>query len=89
MVYALIVQPDAIKAMNKIPEPSRARIARQLESLARLPRPPGAIKLRGPLELYRLRVGNYRVIYSIHDEVLEVVVVRVGSRGDVYRRLKR
>lgn len=88
MTYRLIIQPDAVKAMNKIPEPVRSRLGQRMESLTRHPRPPGAIKLQGPVELYRIRVGGYRVIYQIHDDVLEVVVVRVGSRGDVYRNLK-
>jgi mRNA interferase RelE/StbE len=88
MSYSLIIQPDALKALKKIPGPDRRRIGRRIESLAHDPRPAGAVKLKGPVEFYRIRAGDYRVIYRIHDDVLEVVVVRVGHRGDIYRMKK-
>jgi mRNA interferase RelE/StbE len=65
----------------------RQRIVARLRGLAENPRPPGAKKLRGVEELYRIRSGDYRVLYQIDDTHLIVVVVDVGNRQDVYRDL--
>ncbi len=50
------------------------------------PRPPGVVKLEGDENLWRIRIGDYRVIYEIHDDRLVVVVLRVANRKDAYRR---
>jgi mRNA interferase RelE/StbE len=63
----------------------RARVDRKVDALAENPRPAGAKKLKGSSELWRVRAGDYRVIYSIHDDVLLILVVKIGHRGDVYR----
>jgi mRNA interferase RelE/StbE len=89
MAYAVIVQPDALRAMSKIPEPDRSRIGRKVEALGENPRPGGMEKLKGPVDLYRIRGGNYRVIYQIHDDVIEVVVIQIGHRKDIYRKMPR
>ena len=62
------------------------RILSRIELLAENPRPPGAIKLTGQ-DAYRIRIGDYRVIYAIADKQLVVLVVDVGHRWDVYRNL--
>ena len=49
------------------------------------PRPPGVVKLEGPESLFRVRVGDFRVVYAIRDDVLLVLVVRIGNRREVYR----
>ena len=68
-------------------EPSlAARILTRIEALGAEPRPAGCRKLRGANDLWRLRIGDYRVIYMIDDDVLLVVVVTVGHRREVYRR---
>ncbi len=61
------------------------RIETKIDGLARDPRPRGVKKLAGEEELYRLRVGDYRIIYQVRDRVLVVLVVNVGHRRDVYR----
>jgi mRNA interferase RelE/StbE len=61
------------------------RIVGRIEELAAEPRPRGAVKLQGEDDLYRIRVGDYRVVYTIRDEELIVLVLRVGHRRDVYR----
>jgi mRNA interferase RelE/StbE len=76
-----------LDALAIIPRPHRRRIAWKIDRLADNPRPRGAKALKGPLSLYRIRVGDYRVIYQIQDAALLVLVVRIGSRGDVYRHL--
>ena len=61
------------------------RIAAAIEALAGDPRPSGVTKLRGPEAFYRIRVGDYRVVYAIEDDGLLVLVVRVAHRREVYR----
>jgi mRNA interferase RelE/StbE len=58
----------------------------KIDDLANDPRPPGVKKLSAEEELYRIRVGNYRIIYAIQDDILLVTVVKVGDRKEVYRR---
>jgi mRNA interferase RelE/StbE len=85
--YNVEIKPTAQKALAKIPQPHRERISKQIDRLAENPRPRGAKKLGGESSLHRIRVGEYRVVYEIHDEILLVLVVRIGTRGDVYRNL--
>jgi mRNA interferase RelE/StbE len=68
-----------------LPQAAQARIASAIDALAGDPRPSGVTKLRGPEGFYRIRVGDYRVVYAIEDDVLLVLVVRVGHRREVYR----
>ena len=87
MTYRVEVKPSAADALAKIPQPHRRRIAQKIDQLAGNPRPRGAIPLESPSSLYRIRVGDYRIIYQIQDAALVVLVVRIGQRGDVYRHL--
>ena len=63
----------------------KTRVASRIDGLARDPRPPGVKKMRGEDRTYRIRVGDHRIIYEIHDQVLIVLVVRVRHRRDAYR----
>jgi len=72
------------KDLDTIPKKDVVRIMRRIETLTRNLRPPGCEKLSGQ-ERYRIRRGNYRIIYSIQDEELTVWVVKVGHRREVYR----
>lgn len=71
--------------MRRLPKQIQERIEKGIDSLAVNPRPPGAKKMKGFENMYRLRVGDYRVIYQVEDDVLTVLVVRVGHRRDIYR----
>jgi len=82
--YSVFIKPSAVKELEAVPARDRQRIARRIQGLSDDPRPPGAEKLSG-LERYRLRQGNYRIIYAIEDDRLVVLVVRIGHRRDVYR----
>ena len=84
MSYAIRIQRKALKQLERIPEPHRERIKNAIRQLAQEPRPPGAIKPSGR-PAWRVRIGDYRVIYEIEDEILEILVVVVGPRGGVYR----
>jgi len=84
--YTVQVRPAARKQINAITPPDRARILRKVEALADDPRPPGVRKLTGADAHWRLRVGDYRVVYAIRDEQLLVTVLEVGHRREIYRR---
>lgn len=84
--YRVEFTNPALKAFRDLPRKVQERIAPRLTALADDPRPRGSEKLEGGDDLYRIRVGDYRVIYSIHDDRLIVLVVRVANRRDAYRR---
>ncbi len=87
MAYRIELKPPALRTLEKLPKRDRQRIAKKIDQLTENPRPRGAMKLAGGSNLYRLRAGDYRIVYQIHDDVLLVLVVRIGGRGDVYRHL--
>ncbi len=85
MKYKLKIRPRALKSLEKIQRADQARIIRRIDGLANEPRPDGVKKLKGAVDLYRIRTGDYRVIYQIKDDILLVLVVRVAHRREVYR----
>jgi mRNA interferase RelE/StbE len=66
-------------------EDVRKRLARKIEGLARNPRPFGVEKLKGMADLYRVRVGDYRILYQIQDEVRLVLIIQIGHRREIYK----
>ena len=82
--YRVIIRKSVAKDMRGLPTKDAQRIVAVIKSLADDPRPPGTKKLSGQ-ERYRLRQGNYRILYEIEDDRLIVCVVRVGNRRDVYQ----
>lgn len=85
MTYRIDVRPAAVRALKKLDPPIRRRIQGAIALLAEDPRPPAARALRGRPGL-RVRVGDYRIIYTVADDVLLIVVVTLGHRRDVYDR---
>jgi mRNA interferase RelE/StbE len=84
--YSVLIKPSAGKELAAVDhKKDRTRIVRRIRTLSADPRPVGCEKLSGHFELYRVRVGPYRIIYSIDDEDAEVHIVKVGHRKDVYR----
>jgi mRNA interferase RelE/StbE len=84
--YKVLIKPSAAREIEAVDQKKdRQRIVARIRSLGGEPRPHGSEKLAGESERYRLRVGRYRVIYSIADRDLLVFVVRVAHRKDVYR----
>jgi mRNA interferase RelE/StbE len=79
------VKPAAERDLGALERRDRVRVARKIDALADNPRPPGVEKLRGGEDLWRVRVGDYRVIYAIRDEILVLLVIRIGHRREVYR----
>lgn len=82
--YSVRIKRSAAKELEAVPPKDRKRIVRRIENLATEPRPPGSEKLSGE-DKYRLRQGNYRILYEIGDQELIVTVVKIGDRRDVCR----
>lgn len=85
--YTVKYDPRALKELTKLDKPLARRIVKALDALTAQPRPPGARALVGHPDLWRIRIGNYRVIYAINDAELLILVLRVAHRGAVYRNL--
>jgi mRNA interferase RelE/StbE len=85
VTYRIELRPAALRALRKIDRHDRPRIQAAIALLAQDPRPPGARALQGRGGL-RVRVGDYRIIYTVNDGVLLIVVVTLGHRRDVYDR---
>ena len=83
--YKLLIKPSAAKELEALPRKDRSRIAAKIVGLAANPRRPGSEKLSGE-DKYRLRQGDYRVLYSIEDASTTVTVVKIAHRREVYRR---
>ncbi len=83
--YRVVLTPAADRQFAKLPSRAREGVAASFVTLGTNPRPQGCIKLAGPLDLWRIRVGSYRVVYQVLDTVLLVTVVTIGDRKDVYR----
>lgn len=82
--YKLLIKPSAVKDLEAVPVKDRRKVAAKIQTLAADPRPPGYEKLSGQ-ERYRLRQGDYRVVYAIDDAEHTVLVVKIGNRRDIYR----
>ncbi len=83
--YRIELRPAAVRALRKLDPPVRRRLQGAIALLGQDPRPPAARALKGRPGL-RVRVGDYRIIYTVADDVLLVVVVTLGHRGEVYDR---
>jgi len=84
--YIIELRPAARRDLNDLPRDILPRISRKIDSLAGNPRPPGVEKLSGSEDSYRVRVGDYRILYEIRDKALLVVVVRIRHRREAYRK---
>jgi len=86
-MYQVKVAEEAAKFIRKQDKRIQRQIINNIRALAQNPRPQGCKKLQGYKELYRIRSGNYRIVYSIREKMLLVFVVRVAHRKDIYRHL--
>ena len=84
-MYRVRTSPDAEKQLAKLDGSVRIRVAQRIDQLAENPRPPGCKKLKGDDNLWRVRAGDYRIVFSIHDDLLLVLVIRIAHRREVYR----
>ena len=83
-MYRIEFRRKAIKDLHRLSRQDQRRIADAIDQLAKNPRPPGSTQLRNR-DGWRIRVGTYRVLYTIEDERLLVLVVKIGHRREVYR----
>lgn len=85
--YTIYLQPSAERDFRKkIPAEAQLRIRAAIDALAENPRPHGCTKLEGSASLWRIRIGDYRVTYTISDKEREVYVVNIADRKEAYRR---
>lgn len=87
MPYAVTYDPRAVKELAKLDRAVVRRIVRAVEGLGADPRPDGARSLVGYDDLWRVRVGNYRIVYTIRDAELFVIALRIAHRSTAYRNL--
>lgn len=83
--YRVALKSSAQKELFRLPDPASARIFQKIKALGADPRPNGCKKLIGGRNLWRIRIGDYRVIYIIYDEIKKVEVTRIAHRREVYQ----
>ena len=83
--YSVQLAPSAERDLAALDKPVQRRVAARIDALAENPRPAGVAKLQGEANAWRIRVGDYRIVYQIQDEVLLILVVNVGHRREIYR----
>lgn len=84
--FEVVFRPAAARQIKALDKPIQLKVKDATEALRSDPRPSGCIKMAVGKDLYRLRVGDYRILYIVEDSILVVTVVKVGNRRDVYRR---
>jgi mRNA interferase RelE/StbE len=84
-VYKIELKPSAVRDLRRLPHSTQKRIAQKIDALPNNPFPHGSKKLEATGNFWRIRVGDYRVIYQVYKEKLMIYVVRIKHRGDVYR----
>jgi len=89
MNYRIEITPRAKKDLKALAVRERQRVVDQIDALQADPRPPGSKKLKGKEDFYRIRVGDYQVVYLVEDEVLLILIVRVGDRKEIYEIIRR
>lgn len=83
--YRIAFTPAAQRQLASLDPPTQRRVAHRIEALGSAPRPPGAEGLKGGQGELRIRIGDWRIIYMVHDAELLVLVIKIGRREDVYR----
>jgi len=84
-MYEIYIESSAEKDLRKIPDASFKTIITKIKSLADNPRPIGCIKLKDSVKFWRVRIGNYRVVYEIDDSSKNIRIYKIKHRKDVYR----
>ena len=87
--YRLVLHRDAVREIRALPKKIRSQVREVLDGLAADPRPPGAVQLKGRKGAYRLRIGDYRLLYEVHATEIVVYVIGIAHRREVYVRLVR
>ncbi len=85
MSYSVLLAPQAERQLRSFPSVIQKRLVKRLKALKNDPRPPGVKKLAGKDDLYRIREGDYRIIYMIRNTDLVILILKIGDRKEVYR----
>jgi mRNA interferase RelE/StbE len=85
--YRIVFKKSAAKSLIKIPKADQKRIADKIDRLAQGPPNPDTTKMKGNNPFHRVRVGDYRIIYEIQNQVLIILIIKIGHRRDIYRNL--
>lgn len=87
MAYQIKILPAALRQLEAIARPDQNRIKNRIDALADDPWPAGVTRLRGKHEFFRIRAGNYRIIYTVERDRLIILIIKIGHRREVYRHL--
>lgn len=83
--FQVIVTKSAQKELERLPAAATSRIREAIDGLSQNPKPPGVKKLKGEVNTYRIRLGDYRVVYEVHNKEVLVLVIRIRHRKDAYQ----
>lgn len=87
MQYSIEFRPGVLKSLKRFPKKDLLRIKKKIEGLGRNQPEPDTTKMQGNNSFHKVRTGNYRIIYEIHEDKLVILVVKIGHRKDVYKKL--
>ena len=87
MEYSIEFRPSVLKSLKRIPKRDLVRIKKKIEELGRNLPEPNTSKMKGNNPFHRVRTGDYRIVYEIHEGRLVVLIVKVGHRKDIYQNL--
>jgi len=87
MAFSLRYKSSVKKELRKLTQTDRIALVYKIELLRQEPRPEGSAKLKGSRDLFRIRHGDYRVIYQIRKNVLLIIIIRIGHRREIYKNL--
>lgn len=87
MRYNIEVKRSAAKVLKKIPKADQKRIIKKIDSLATQLPNPNTTKMKGNNPFHKIRVGDYRIIYEIQDDILLILILKIGHRKDIYKKL--
>jgi len=88
MTYRIVIDDKALAFLSTLPQKIRRQIANKIDKLASNPWPAGSKMLQQKKSLYRIRSGDYRIVYQIRQQQLVVLVVRIGHRKEIYKKLR-
>ena len=88
MTYKVEFRPSVLKSLKQIPKRDLIRIKSKVDSLYQNLPDPSTTKMKGNNSFHKVRSGNYRIIYEIHNEELIILIIRIGHRKDAYKQLK-
>lgn len=87
MLYSIEFRPSVLKSLKRFPKRDLVRIKKKIEELGKSLPNPNTTKMKGDNSFHKVRTGDYRIIYEIHNDRLVILVVKIGHRKDVYKKL--